>query len=344
MKSIIKKFLQPVFNTPVGRRIKYQLELNSFVSRRLALKQELAKLSILHSGVEDVNGQRLPFVVLEDKTILYGRFPTGMERDVYAKWKEQISPEISEDTLRVAMDVIMRYCYPHALPHLTMPYSRSQRKHFHYQHIETIKDLPGWSDSQKDELITLFKVEKGESFLDVGAYMGFGDVRMSREIGTNGRIVAVEADEKARSLLELNLSANNISNVTIIPAAVSDHDGFETFYRTERQANSLISDVVSSDNSCQVETLSIDSILRRTSMPSVNRISLTINGAEVEAIDGMQSTVENNKFLRISAAGWYRRNGQRISTIIAPKLRAYGLQVAVGRDGGVLAWKQFKGE
>jgi len=331
--------LQKMLDFPMVKPIINSLKLQKFLVQNLALKKELSTLPLVHSGVETVSGRTLPFVVLEDQTVLYGRFPTEQEKNVYLNWESQISKHISQDTIRVAMDVVMRYFYPHAMPHLTMPYSRSQRRHFHNQHIETIKDLPNMSEMQKEELLKVFSVRKGETFLDVGAYMGFGDVRMSREIGPEGRIIAVEADEEARFLLELNVKTNNLANVTVVPAAVSDHEGYQTFYKTERQANSLISDVVNSDKSYTVKTLTIDDILNNNSLPSANRISLTINGAEVEAVDGMKATVENSDFLRISAAGWYKRNGQRISDILAPKLRAYGLDVVIGRAGGILAWK-----
>jgi FkbM family methyltransferase len=335
--------LQKSMESPLLKPVLHKLKLLKFLTQNQALKRELSLLPLLHSGHENINGRDFPFVVLNDKTVLYGRFPTSLERDMYLKWKSQISKHINADTIRVAMDVIMRYLYPHSMPHITMPYSRNQRRHFHNQHIETIKDLPNMSEIQKEELAKIFDIRKGENFLDVGAYMGFGDIRMSREIGPEGTIVAVEADDDARSLLELNIKTNNITNVIVVGAAASDHDGVETFYKTERQANSLISSVVDSDKSHEVRTLTIDSILKEASLPLINRISLTINGAEVEAVDGLKSAVENSEFLRVSAAGWYKRNGQRISDIIAPKLRGYGLQVAVGQDGGVLAWKQFKG-
>jgi|GEM_PF-2011555 len=332
-RRLIRKSLHPILDN--------RLKTEKFILKNQTMKKELRKVPIVKSGVEKTNDRETPFVVLSDNTILYGRFPTDLERVAYRRWQGDIQTAISEDTIRVAMDVILRYQYPHAMPHLTMPYSRSQRRRgFHNQHIETIKDLPGLSDARKDEIADLFTVKKGENYLDAGAYIGFGAVRMSRETGPGGRIIAVESDEDACFLLEVNVEANNISNVTVMPAAVSDHDGFETFYKTERQANSLISEVVDSDKSCKVKTITIDSILRKTSLSSINRISLTINGAEVEAVEGMRSAVENSGLLRVSAAGWYKRNGQRISDLIAPKLRSYGLQVSVGRDGGVLAWKQ----
>jgi FkbM family methyltransferase len=278
------------------------------------------------------------YVVLENNTVLYGRFSTDFEREVYQRWKKDIKPGIREDTIQVAMDVVLRYLYPHAMPHLTIPYPRSQRICFHKQHIETIMDIPDIKDEQKQTLVEKFVIKKGESFLDI-AYMGYGVVRMARELGEGSRILAVEADPDSVWLLEQNVKANNLSNVRVIHKAVSNFDGAASFYKTGRQANSLISEVVSSENEIQIPTTAIDSILKGVGMDSVDRISITINGAEVEAVQGMMSTAKQSKNIRISLAGWYKRDGRRIADIVSPLLQEYGLHVAIGREGGVLAWK-----
>jgi hypothetical protein len=66
---------------------------------------------------------------------------------------------------------------------------------------------------------------------------------------------------------------------------------------------------------------------------------MTINGAEVEALQGMKRILLSNKPMRLSIAGWYKRDGRRICDIIVPVLREAGFETAVGRLGGVLAWK-----
>jgi FkbM family methyltransferase len=339
MKPIIKKLLLPILDTRFGKRITYQVNLERFLRKRQLMKIELSRVPVVESGSEKINGQDVPYVMLENNTVLYGRLSTDLEREVYQRWKKDIKPGIREETIQVAMDVVLRYLYPHAMPHLTMPYPRSQRACFHKQHIETIMDLPDIKDEEKQNLVEKFLVKKGESFLDIGAYMGYGTVRMARELDVGSRILAVEADPDSVWLLEQNVKANNLSNVSIIHKAVSNSDGTASFYKTGRQANSLISEVVSSEHEIQIPTTAIDSILKGAGMDSVDRISITINGAEVEAVQGMEATVKQSRNIRISLAGWYKRDGRRIADIVSPLLKEYGLHVAIGREGGVLAWK-----
>jgi FkbM family methyltransferase len=169
--------------------------------------------------------------------------------------------------------------------------------------------------------------------------MGYGVVRIAEEIGGKSQILAVEADPEAQWYLKKNVEVNDLSNVAIIPKAVSNVQGSGQFFQTERQANSLISEVVASEKNMRVPVTTIDDIVREVGLASVNRISLTINGAELEAVEGMKNTVQASSHIRISLAGWYKRRGRRIADLVEPILRGYGLHVVIGRVGSVLAWK-----
>ncbi|HET9910265.1 MAG TPA: FkbM family methyltransferase [Anaerolineales bacterium] len=316
------------------------LRLGTYPWKNRAMLLELLRVPVAKSGLETINGVETPFVVLSDGVVLYGILPSEFEKEICWRWKNMINPNIREETFRVAMDVVLRYQYPHAMPHITMPYPRQARKCFHPQHAETIADIPRLSENERKHLVTIFELNKGEKFLDVGAYMGFGAVRMARELGPNSKIIAVEADPKSLALLDLNIRSNNLQNVSIVQKAVSSvNGGTAPFYITERQANSLVSGVVDSGSAIQVPTVTIDGVLDDFGMDSIDRVSLTINGAEAEALKGMQSTLAVSKNLRLSIAGWYKYNGKRVCDIISPFLERYGYRVLVGRGGGVLAWK-----
>lgn len=105
-----------------------------------------------------------------------------------------------------------------------------------------------------------------------------------------------------------------------------------------KQANSLIRDIVNGTNIVNVQTYTVDNILNDISINNVSLISLTINGAELEAIEGMSKTLEIYS-PRLSVAGWYLRNGQPIWKIIVPLLKDKGYRTVLGNRGRVLAWK-----
>lgn len=338
--TIAKQVMRKFFQASLDSKLKRHLQWMYFAQKNKALLAELSRITVVQSGCESLREHQAPFVVLKDGTVLYGKWPSRFEREIYTRWQDSIAPAVTEDTIRVAIDVILRYLYPHAMPQLTMPYSRRARKCFHLQHIETIEDLPGLSRARKNELKEIYSSKPGESFLDIGAYMGYGTVRLSKELGEGATIIAVEPDLDSLWLLEHNILCNSLSNVTIIPKAVWNREGgVLSLHKSGRQASSLIGDVVISHGVVRVQTTTVDVILKDVDWGCVDIISVTVNGAEVEAVEGMKDTLQRCKHIRLSIAGWYKRGDQRICDIILPILREYGLEVAVGRKGGVLAWK-----
>ena len=245
-----------------------------------------------------------------------------------------LASQITPETVGVAVDIVTRYLYPHAMPQLTMPYSRRKRAVFgHRQHTDTIEDLPNLTEQEKAQLSDIFAPKAGETFLDIGSYMGYGATRMSQLLGNSGKVIAVEADPDNLKILNANLAHNHIENVTIVPKAIWKSTGNLKLRKRGRQANSLVQEVVDVDNAISVPTITVDDLLAETKIQNVNLVSLTVNGAEVEAIQRMQSTLQNATNISIRAAGWYERNGEKVWHIIAPILKNYGYHVAVGREG-----------
>ncbi|XOF34672.1 MAG: FkbM family methyltransferase [Candidatus Electrothrix sp. YB6] len=302
--------------------------------------KELSRIQIVDSGIDDSDGKKVPFAVLKDETILYGQLPDALEKRIYFKNKNKFPSSITEDTIRVAMDVVLRYLYPHSMPHLTMPYPLKKRKAFHPQHVGTIEDIKGMSDSEKKELKGIYTPKKEESFLDIGAYMGYGVVRLGKELGNDTHIIAVEADPNAYDLLKRNVSVNSLSNVTLIQRAIWNQSNLALdMVKSTRQANSLISGIVDPNNTESVTTITTDDIINLIGLQRIDLIGLTVNGAEVEAVEGMKKAINNAEKIRLCIAGWYRRDKKRIYEIISPILRQYGLKVKIGPNGGVFAWK-----
>jgi len=110
--------------------------------RKRGARAELARPPVVESGCANSEGQEIPLVRWKGGALLYGRWPDTFERELWVRWRDYIPQAVTEDAFRVAIDVVLRYRYPHAMPHLTMPYSRKARECFHVQYRETIDDLP----------------------------------------------------------------------------------------------------------------------------------------------------------------------------------------------------------
>jgi len=340
MSNIRQFFVGKLRMLPFGEDFLQSRRSKRLSQRFFALKNELVKLPIIHSGVETLDEGDVPYVVLKNQITLFGRWPNQLERDLYALWKDDLSSMITDATIRVAIDAVLRYLYPHSMPYLIMPYSREQRSCFHPQHIETIDDLPQVSYEEKAYLKEVFPPKPGDTFLDIGAYMGYGAIRMSKAVGPSGKVIAVEADPNSGQLLDYNVQHNQLTNITTVHKAIWNEDcAILNLKRSGRQANSLVEDIISTSDSVPIETITIDTLLGEHTDGCADIISITINGAEVEAIQGMRQTLARCKHFRLAMAGWYTRDGKRICDIVSPTLRQAGLQISIGEKGGLLAWK-----
>ena len=63
------------------------------------------------------------------------------------------------------------------------------------------------------------------SCIDVGASFGWFTVRWARQVGTRGRILALEPDPRHFPSLLRNVALNQLTNVTALPCAAGDREG-----------------------------------------------------------------------------------------------------------------------
>lgn len=64
-------------------------------------------------------------------------------------------------------------------------------------------------------------------------------------------------------------------------------------------------------------------------------MSLTVNGAEVEAIEGLNGMDPERLPERIMAPGWYLKEGEARWKFMVPNMKALGYKVAVTHGGVV---------
>ena len=106
------------------------------------------------------------------------------------------------------------------------------------------------------------------------------------------------------------------------------------------QANSLIKKLITKNskttNQELVSCISIDKLVKNQNLKKISMISLTLNGAEVEALIGAKETLENLR-PRLRIAGWYKRDEEYICNICKKFLEKLGYFVYIGPKKGVLA-------
>lgn len=128
--------------------------------------------------------------------------------------------------------------------------------------------------------------------LDIGAQSGFYSLLLSRLVGPNGMVFALEPLPANFRILEENVRMNKIQNVTIIREAVSDRSGEIDFEFPHDEPSLLAGPTVEGDNlgSFLVPSVSLDDFVRQTGL-SIQFIKMDVEGAETAVLRGAVQTL-----------------------------------------------------
>lgn len=152
--------------------------------------------------------------------------------------------------------------------------------------------------------------------LDIGANVGYYTRLLSTLVGGSGHVLAFEPNPHIFTLLHQNTW--ELSNVSLIEMAVGHIDGEATLYdslsesggaslrydarevadlktvhRGQALAPRIVDDLPTATYS--VKTTSIDSYLSERHISEVNMVKIDIEGAELDALRGMEDIVQRSK-------------------------------------------------
>ncbi|MEQ8676826.1 MAG: FkbM family methyltransferase [Aggregatilineales bacterium] len=147
-------------------------------------------------------------------------------------------------------------------------------------------------------LISLFKkiVSNNDVVIDVGANIGVHTLIFSRLVGKGGRVIAFEPYPPALKKLKFNLERNHVSNVEILPIAISDHIGEERIINIEGDVNegmaSLLQPDQQSEYSYKVNVNTLDNLMNEHQINQVKLIKMDIQGSEYSALRGAEELLK----------------------------------------------------
>lgn len=127
----------------------------------------------------------------------------------------------------------------------------------------------------------------GACGLDVGAYCGYFTLLMARGAGPSGRVFAFEPVPPNAAALRATLALNELPNVAVVEAAVTDTPGTVTI-RVAGPASSVVGE---RGDPVVVEAVTIDGWAEASGLSAVDVVKLDVEGAELAALRGMASTL-----------------------------------------------------
>lgn len=160
---------------------------------------------------------------------------------------------------------------------------------------------------------------RGETVVQGGVYMIETLNEWCRIVGPVGRVIAIEADPENARILRRDVDRRHLRNVTVIdraiwrgPSSVTlqvsqfsyrnklKDSGAVSVYEGRKGDDALYGDTKAAfvletekfhENEVTVRADSIDDILSSLGIDNVNHVHLTVSGADVEAVEGMERTL-----------------------------------------------------
>lgn len=134
------------------------------------------------------------------------------------------------------------------------------------------------------------------SFIDVGAHIGYFTITIGEEMSKKGPVISIEPDPINFLFLKKNVKINNI-NVHLENVAVSKEEGVAEFFlhKVSTACNTLIkNDPIGYRGSIKVKTTTINNIIEKYNPPEPILVKVDIEGYEIEMIKAWDKLIKKN--------------------------------------------------
>jgi FkbM family methyltransferase len=146
--------------------------------------------------------------------------------------------------------------------------------------------------------------EPGNVVLDIGANIGYYTLVFASLVGDEGKIYAFEPEPGLFKLLETNIELNKYSNIEAVQKAVAKEDGIAQLFLDEfSSVDHRVFDAQDGRKSITVETIKLDSFLSER-VHGIDVIKMDIQGAEIDALLGMDELIRSNRDLSLFVEFW----------------------------------------
>jgi FkbM family methyltransferase len=165
----------------------------------------------------------------------------------------------------------------------------------------------GFEEAESTVLRTITK--QAMTVFDVGANVGVHTVVLAKIVGPNGRVFSFEPCPTTAAYLRANVQLNELSNVEVVSAALSDVGGevdFFVFDDGNDVYNSLGAQVrpvegLRAKATINVRAITLDVFCKSNNIEHIDVLKLDVEGAEEKVINGGMGIIGRSRDLAIVA-------------------------------------------
>ena len=131
-------------------------------------------------------------------------------------------------------------------------------------------------------------IKPGDVIYDVGGHVGYYSILSSVLAGPTGKVLVFEPRPLNVAFLKRHIKFNDIENITLVEAAVSDKAGDAGFDDNTGSGTGHLS----ADGDLKVATIVLDEFVDGKSHPDPDFLKMDIEGGEIGALDGARKIIE----------------------------------------------------
>jgi len=179
---------------------------------------------------------------------------------------------------------------------LTVPIKAGPLKGMKWIVVSGSNFIRGRYEEFKTEAV-LKCVKPGDVVYDVGGHVGYYSILSSVLAGPRGKVFVFEPRPLNAIFLKRHVAINEIANLTLIEAAVSDRSGNAGFEDKTGSGTGHLS----TEGSLKVETIVLDELVNGGSYPDPDFLKMDIAGGEIDALNGARKTIERSRPVMVIA-------------------------------------------
>jgi FkbM family methyltransferase len=144
------------------------------------------------------------------------------------------------------------------------------------------------------------RLRPGDTFVDVGANLGWYTLLAAHAVSTAGRVVSIEASPENFSCLKQNVRSNHLENVRLVNEAVWSSQCRLPLFQGPRN-HSGISTVMPSfaashrgcEKACEINARPLSELLTPQEISTLRILKIDVEGAECEAFLGLEPILDS---------------------------------------------------
>lgn len=154
-----------------------------------------------------------------------------------------------------------------------------------------------WEPSETAVLRSLLR--RGDTFIDVGANIGWHTLIAAKAVGPEGHVIAFEPAPVSFEILRHNAEVNGCRNAILVPKALSDKPGSVRLHLSDtNKGHNTILDEPGLKETIDVEAVPLDDYMKDVAR-EVALVKIDVEGAEGLVLEGMRETLRKHPQMAI---------------------------------------------